>query len=284
MAVIYGLFEQRKPLLLWEVRYIGQTDRTTRRRIYEHIRDSVVRHYTNSVNDWIRELVNKGVQPIIWELEQVVGDDWEERLDQREIAWIAEGRRQGWQLLNDTKGGRGWISRGPLSDEHRAKISIASRKAYDNDPSIRERISASLTSYYDNNPEAHEKLTEGKLRKYAEDPTYREKVALGGKKRFSDPAERQRVSEIGKAAWANNPERHEAARQRTMDPVARQQMSETLTALYEDPDLRRRIGDAVKDARSKEDKSPLFCDICNRGPFIGPFGLKLHKTKAHGNT
>jgi hypothetical protein len=278
MAVIYGLFDPRKPIELENCRYIGQTVRALELRVYEHC-SSAQRSSLDPVHCWIRSLGGDGVDPTPLVLQDVDEQD----LDQCETEWIALGRDAGWALLNVTNGGDGWRSRKALSEAHRAKIGESVRRAFEADPTFGPRIGQSLRRYYEENPEAHERLSEGKRRKYASDPTYAQRIAEAGRRRFADPEERRKASEAGKAAHARDPERRRRvgaqATERFQDPQERARLSQRLQAVYEDPALRARVGAAVSAARAKEDKSPLMCPICGKGPFKGPRALRLHQTR-----
>ncbi len=95
MGVIYGLFDPRKPLWLWEVRYIGQTtqdlNRCLRRHVYDTLGDP-----DGDVQAWIFDLLCSGHVPEMRTLERSP----KSRLNERERTWVDSGRRQGWDLLN----------------------------------------------------------------------------------------------------------------------------------------------------------------------------------------
>lgn len=263
--VIYGLFDPRKTTDLENCRYIGQCTRDERltRRLREHIREAVLRNGNWPVHFWIRKLNRDGVKPIVVILERCWNKGIE--LDVREIAWIASGRLRRWPLLNVTNGGSGWLDRGPLSSEHREKIGEASRRSYAEDSTLSARISASLLEHYQD-PAAREKLSVGKIAKYDADPEYRQRVSEGGKRSYADNPDRgQHISDM--------------VTQRFSDPAERERMSEILTEVYKNPEIRKRISSSVSAFRATEDKTPSWCPVCESGPFVGLRGMRLHQTQ-----
>jgi len=82
-----------------------------------------------------------------------------------------------------------WLKGRPLSEEHKHKLSIASKIAQ-------------------SKVEARQKNSEGVRRAYRENPELREKVACSSKKRWQDPEYKLRVSKatsIGKKVWWQDP-------------------------------------------------------------------------------
>lgn len=100
MAIIYGLFDPRKPLWLWEVRYIGQTIQLPNTRLSGHL-SAALADPDGTLNEWILDLMVRGHRPVIVAFERPSLDD----LNRRERIWVKEGRRQGWALLNERGGG-----------------------------------------------------------------------------------------------------------------------------------------------------------------------------------
>lgn len=101
-----------------EVRYIGMTTKTLKRRIREHMAES--KKGKNRRCKWIRSLVKIELKPKIEFLDEVCT----ELGNQTEIYWIEQFKHWGFNLVNGTKGGSG-ISGYCLSEEHKRKISIA---------------------------------------------------------------------------------------------------------------------------------------------------------------
>jgi hypothetical protein len=91
-ALIYGLIDPRNE----ELRYVGRTTNTLKKRWKEHIRDAKDLRDTAPRFAWIRELLSLGLQPEIFLIEEVTQDDMREA----EGAWMAYFRYIGARLLN----------------------------------------------------------------------------------------------------------------------------------------------------------------------------------------
>lgn len=82
-----------------EIRYIGKSVRPR-----ERLANQCNEHSNTYRCHWIQKLIREGSKPTQTILEELPDDaDWKER----ERFWIAEGRRQGWPLVNSTSGGDG---------------------------------------------------------------------------------------------------------------------------------------------------------------------------------
>jgi hypothetical protein len=106
---IYALIDPRS----LECRYVGKANNPYER-YCQHLIDKYPCHKTN----WIKSLLNNGLNPILQILEQCDISIWEER----ERDWIAFEKKIGCNLTNGTKGGEG-VNSGPLSENHKRKIS-----------------------------------------------------------------------------------------------------------------------------------------------------------------
>lgn len=101
MAVIYGLFDPRKPLNWENCRYIGQTVEEAEKHRQSHV--YYARMYPKrDVYKWINELLDDGIDPSVLVLEDGLKI---EELDPHEDYWIVYGRSLGWDLTNHRKGG-----------------------------------------------------------------------------------------------------------------------------------------------------------------------------------
>lgn len=130
-GTIYALAEPETG----EIRYIGKTIKKPEERYYSHIYSPNNKMY---VGRWIIKLAKKNLLPKLVILEKNIPLD---KLDEREIFWIKNGREAGWRLTNTTDGGGGALGfkmpkeivervaltkRGKkLSAEHRAKTSAS---------------------------------------------------------------------------------------------------------------------------------------------------------------
>lgn len=101
-------------------RYVGQTVKDPKRRLYEHLK-CARRGSEHHVHRWIRSLFDK---PLLFVAERVE----KSYLDNAERQWIAFLRSCGCDLTNLTDGGRGQGVPGYVrTAEHSAKIAAANR-------------------------------------------------------------------------------------------------------------------------------------------------------------
>lgn len=116
-----------------ENRYVGFTSEDLEKRLNRHIQ-LARRPHKDWVHNWIYQLLNKNMKPIIYLLEIVKeNDNWQDR----EKFWILKGRELGWKLTNLTIGGEGSIGF-KHSIETRQKISDIARNR---SPEIYKKIS-----------------------------------------------------------------------------------------------------------------------------------------------
>jgi len=97
MITIYTLTDPRDNL----VKYVGKTKSTLKKRLQSHESDARTRKVRNLNINWIKNLLDNGLHPIIEELESVSEFEWE----QAEIFWINQIRVWGFQIKNMTIGG-----------------------------------------------------------------------------------------------------------------------------------------------------------------------------------
>jgi hypothetical protein len=97
MTIIYIIYFKHQP----NVAYIGKTNRTIKRRLYEHIYNATVKKRKTKVYNWLRKNINAGYQPIIEALVET------ENGDESEIQLIQEYKDNGYILKNSTDGGEG---------------------------------------------------------------------------------------------------------------------------------------------------------------------------------
>lgn len=98
-----------------EIRYVGFTSKTVKRRLMEHIAEAKEGKVTHQLN-WIRSVLSEGRKPIAQVLEIVDEDSWADR----ERHWIKTLREQGKKLVNATDGGEGTLN---LAEDVRRRIS-----------------------------------------------------------------------------------------------------------------------------------------------------------------
>lgn len=85
-----------------QIRYIGKTKRTMHSRLTQHVQESIRKDMITYKNNWIWGLIQKGLLPIIEELD-TTSDDWQSL----EKYWIAQIKTWGFKLTNMTDGGDG---------------------------------------------------------------------------------------------------------------------------------------------------------------------------------
>src|SRR5439155_20113985 len=96
---IYALCEPDQP---WNIRYVGKTVSTLKRRLSQHLAKSNLKTKTYK-NNWIKSILQRGRKPTILLVD--VGDDisWESL----ERFYISSYRSAGFALTNATEGGEG---------------------------------------------------------------------------------------------------------------------------------------------------------------------------------
>lgn len=116
--LIYGLFDPETG----ELRYIGQTHQDPKDRLYRHLYDA--RKVSDKCHrcNWIRSLGDRGLAPSLEVLETWTS---QKDLDEAEVWAIAYWRGLGCDLTNTDAGGRGRTPGAKVSDETRAKMSVA---------------------------------------------------------------------------------------------------------------------------------------------------------------
>lgn len=103
-----------------EIRYIGKTINFLTRRFGKHLSDAR-RGIKSHLCCWLRSVLRTGHLPIVSIIGEVEGNG-----NKEEIAWIAYGHAEGWQLVNSTAGGDGILNpsketRQKLSESHKGK-------------------------------------------------------------------------------------------------------------------------------------------------------------------
>lgn len=112
-----------------EVRYIGKTKKSLVERMYAHTSNYKLKTERSYKNSWIQSLKQKGLKPIIEEVDIVEEDSWEFW----ESYWISQFKSWGFNLTNMTLGGEGSNGgKGCLgyrhTEEAKKRISIANSK------------------------------------------------------------------------------------------------------------------------------------------------------------
>lgn len=134
---LYALADPRKP---FQVRYIGITikDPVIYNRTRYRYWSSPKRKPNTHLRCWLRSLADAGVEPVV-SFSTHEGITWQQ-LCRLEISMIAECRAAGDDLVNATEGGEGAFGRAyERTPEHRAKLSAATRQAFADDPTLKQR-------------------------------------------------------------------------------------------------------------------------------------------------
>lgn len=140
--IIYTLQSTRN---LQEVRYVGKTNQTIKRRLSGHLsaaKKSLSNNYTQNHNyNWINKELKDGYDIIITELDKLdfqINEDWE----WLEQYWISQIKSWGFNINNLTKGGDG------NKNQHFSKESIEKRaqkiRGIPRDENVRRKISQGL--------------------------------------------------------------------------------------------------------------------------------------------
>jgi hypothetical protein len=158
---IYGLVDPRTN----EIRYVGKTKRTLRVRLRAHINDEPKSNTYK--HNWINQLKQINLDPIIIELELCDENTWIER----EKYWISYFKN----LTNLTTGGEGCDY---FKEEILNKISAKVKKAWENED-YRNNISEQRKKFW-SNPINREKQSK-RLKGITITEELKEKISLGRK-------------------------------------------------------------------------------------------------------
>ena len=247
-ATIYGLFDPRGSLQVEEVRYIGMTTTPLNQRLKSHV-GMAVHEPHRGVCAWILELALDNIQPVIQPLETTLamhrGD--------REKAWIARGRQEGWDLVNGNDGGYGQSPGWRMTDEQRAELSRIVKQRHIDDPGIAERKRA------------------------------------GQQRRYADPAERRRTGERISAAIAVSDQSDKYCPECNKGPFRGTWGLAAHISYDHDPEPTNcedchegpfigTAGLAAHRAHKHIETMPLMCG-CGEGPFDGSHGLGIHQAR-----
>jgi hypothetical protein len=162
-----------------EVRYIGLTTQSPRRRLSRHKTEFRTRERKGLVlshkDRWVKKLAESGLNAKL--TMTIVEECYKSQLLERETFWIRHYRSLGANLTNTTDGG-GVIPSAELTEEQRLKHVEGVRKAYEERPSIKSRISAGLVEHFANNPKVKGKEAQGA------ESVYSINLATGERKKF----------------------------------------------------------------------------------------------------
>jgi len=243
MHVIYVLRDPRDK----RIRYVGVTCQLVKKRLASHINDAKFNRNKCHRTNWINSVVRDGRTPTLEIIEEVAAPHtWQDR----ERYWIAEYRRLGFDLCNQSSGGEG--SPGVLkSAETRAKLSAASKGRMQS-PETKARRSASCKG---------RKVSPVILKKIREtvanrSPERRAEIAAKmaaarvGMKHSMASRQKMRKSHLGILRGKHSEETRAKIgagnKGRRMSAEQRAKLSMAITKRMADPDIRRQISEKLK--------------------------------------
>lgn len=197
MSYIYVLVD---PVSLMP-RYVGKTSRTLKRRLSDHIQDAKKGGKSHRAN-WIRQVLARGELP---QIEAIECGLWSvDNTNLRERYWIGNLRQLGYKLTNMTDGGDGGAM--PMTVEHRAKLGLASKRAWSSEE-YRAKALERYADYWRNNDRARAAVArqarerwadpEFATRKTLQSEDYRARRSAIAKKNSSTPEALERLRAQG---------------------------------------------------------------------------------------
>lgn len=250
--------------------YVGQTSRSLRTRLLQHV--ALARRGSNTrKNEWLRELDASGLLPDSDVLEQ--GAWAQDACNVREAYWISSFRALNGDLLNVHAKGAGRI--GSKFTDARKAAQSKTISAYLADPAARQQRSEAMVAKYRLNPELRQSDTKA-MRKYLKDPKNRAiRTALLKGMYDKEPWRREELSKIAKARWAD-PEYK--ARKTLQSPEYRARRSAIAKDIANRPDQKRRLYEQGKAVSSRR----VECLDCGKQGKLPSFGWHLKKMKHSG--
>ncbi|WP_213761806.1 GIY-YIG nuclease family protein [Caballeronia sp. dw_19] len=226
--------------LTQDVRYVGKTVKTLRKRLCGHISQARGGKSDTYRDRWIRGLGEKGFIPLIEQIE-VCGDNWAAR----ERHWIAEFRSAGARLTNHTDGGEGTLGIRFSPERRKACSERVSRQLADpkvlaertkrlienaSDPVFRQRRSVQHTEWM-MQPDRRTAYSEC-MRKQMQDPERRRRASDHAKALMNDPV--RRAIRDAKVAVFWTPERRAAQADRARQQAIQRRERQAAEAMNRD--------------------------------------------------
>lgn len=238
MIKIYGLVCP----LSGEIRYIGKTSQTLKRRLNAHV--SEAKRFSHShKHRWIAKCFSFGKLPSILLLEEIEEiNNWQ----LRERKWIKLAQELGFDLVNQTEGGEGlcYINEED-SKPWRSKLSAASKAAFQNKPYLKENLRISCEKSWQLNREERINAIKSAWTQEA-------------KTKLAATMDEVRKSESFKIAKSNGQKRvWQENREKLMNafsrPEVKNKQAESKKKSWSDPDTRSRFMNRwTEDARAKQ--------------------------------
>lgn len=252
-----------------EIRYVGKTKRSLRQRLSEHVQQKP-KDYRGR---WIHSLLKQNLQPLIEEIEKCYEHEWQER----EIFWIQYFRNLNCKLTNANDGGLGNYNlitecrnkisnslkgrkRPPISDETRAKMSIAQKNKKPPSIETRRKISEAGTKRKGEtrSAEARANMSASHQNRSAET---RAKISAANKGRIRSAETRAKMSEAHK-----NP-----------SDETRAKLSMTSKGRIPSAETRAKRSAALK-GKKRSDETRAKISAAHKGKKMKPF-TEEHKAK-----
>lgn len=195
---IYALTDPARPD---EVRYVGKTTHTLKRRLQDHYRKATELTDTSHRCNWLRAVRCQGRRAVITLLEEVSLAE----IDDAERRWIAYYRQNGADLINATDGGDGGKKMAPHVLE---RMREAARVQWSNPKTRRDHgLALSANPVFQASFRGDDnvrRITETNTRVWA-DPERRRRASEAHKQRLSDPAVYEAWQAAKRAANAARP-------------------------------------------------------------------------------
>lgn len=132
---IYGLSSSEDGV----IRYVGKTKSPLKQRKNEHKCDAITKKFRNHKCNWIRNVISKGYDIVIEEIEKCTEENWENR----EKYWISTLKEKN-NLVNELKGGQS----GGVGGKIRNYISYDEAKCFLQNLTIKLKTYADYKKYY----------------------------------------------------------------------------------------------------------------------------------------
>lgn len=225
-----------------DVRYIGKADNPYER-LRRHFNDKCHSHKTH----WLGSLFRKGLKPEWTILEKCDSAVWQER----EMYWIAFGRKIGWPLTNLTDGGDGLKN---PSVEIRRKISDIVKKRFVSEEERKKQGRPGRVSNRKGvclSEETRKKISESNLNRVVPDEV-RRKMSIARIGKHLSEETKKRISNANKG--------------QIVTEEKRKRLRELFTGVRRSEDTRRKISEANRGrVLSEESRKKISDTLKNRG-------------------
>ncbi len=244
MVYIYYLEDPRES----KRGYVGKTSKNPKIRLSEHLTEARLSNGLSNKQEWLLELIELGLSPILNILEKVEVN-WQER----ERYWISYLREEEcYTLFNVLSGGEGrnWDE---ITEEARRRRSEITRDRY-RDPEARKKQSLTMKARIQQEPGLAEKYRRATIKRW-ENLELRSEMGDTMRKHYTEhPELRQKQSELSKARWQDPVYREKTTKRiNEVKAVAAKKHSESMKKKWQDPEYREKtIRTAAEGMNTKE--------------------------------